>query len=225
MPDPEYRGPPPEVSMIRSGIRAFLDTRDESGRRIGASRFGIYAFYDYDSEPIYVGQTRESLSQRISRHMTNQRTDAVAMNVLDPFEVAEIEVWPLAVMDATTAQSELDRAEYAVYQKLLGESRFGAVLNEAIPRPTEPTSLPQSYRGRIIPDDLYVVRKHPDTRIARRALTIANLAKVISERSVSPGLRVTLLTQSRRLEDLAARRLTDLGVTSAPIETQLDSRD
>ncbi|MDE3051298.1 MAG: GIY-YIG nuclease family protein, partial [Nitrospirota bacterium] len=54
----------------------------------------MYAFYDYDGEPIYVGQTEEKLSGRVSRHLTNQRTDAVAMNVLDPFEVAYIEVWP-----------------------------------------------------------------------------------------------------------------------------------
>jgi hypothetical protein len=27
--------------------------------------------------------------------LTSQRTNAVAMNVLDPFEVAEIRVWPL----------------------------------------------------------------------------------------------------------------------------------
>lgn len=42
-----------------------------------------------------MGQTYESLRDRIGRHLTNQRTDAVAMNVLDPFEVAEVEVWPL----------------------------------------------------------------------------------------------------------------------------------
>lgn len=225
MPDPEYAGPPQDVSLIRAGIRSFLNTRDSEGRTIGSSRYGIYAFYDYDSEPIYVGQTRESLSQRISRHMTNQRTDAVAMNVLDPFEVAEIEVWPLGVIDVETARALLDQAEYAVYRKLLGESKFGAILNEATPRLGDPLILPQSYRARIIPNDIYAIRKHPDTRIARRALTIANLAKVISERDVSPGLRLTLLTQSRRLEELASRRLAELGITHAPIEGEDDSTD
>jgi hypothetical protein len=46
-------------------------------------------------------------------------------------------------------------------------------------------------------------------RIARRASTIASLARVISERKVSRGLRQTLLTQARRLERLAAERLKD----------------
>lgn len=39
--------------------------------------------------------------------------------------------------------------------------------------------------------------------------TIANLARVISERQVQPGLRRTLLTQVRRLESLAADRFSD----------------
>ena len=60
-----------------------------------------------------------------------------------------------------------------------------------------------------IPDDIFPNRKHPDIRIARRANTIASLARVISERKVSKGLRRTLLTQARRLERLAAERLKD----------------
>lgn len=87
------------MDAIRREIRAFLQTKDQKGKSIGSSKFGIYAFYDYDGEPIYVGKTFEGLSSRIGRHLTNQRTDAVAMNVLDPFEVAEIRVWPLDFLD------------------------------------------------------------------------------------------------------------------------------
>ena len=205
-------GPPLDVRLLRRELRAFLSTKDEKGRSIGSSRLGVYAFYDYDGEPIYVGQTRESLSQRISRHMTNQRTDAVAMNVLDPFEVAEIEVWPIEVSEPSEAGLVLNAAEYSVFMKLLRESKFGAVLNEATPTPTAEVLLPQSYRGRIVPAEVYALRVHPDVRIARRAATIANLARVISERDVSKGLRVTLLTQARRLEDLAAARLAQLEI-------------
>lgn len=77
---------PGDVEAIRKEIRAFLQTKHPGGTSIGNSTFGIYAFYDYDGEPIYVGKTYEGLSSRIGRHLTNQRTDAVAMNVLDPFE-------------------------------------------------------------------------------------------------------------------------------------------
>ena len=103
----------------------------------------------------------------------------------------------------------LDRAEYTVFQKVILESKLGAVLNEKIPRVTSTVELPKSYSRRIVPESIYPNRKHPDVRIARRASTIASLARVISERKVSRGLRATLLTQATRLESLAAERLND----------------
>lgn len=209
-------GLPEDVASIRAEIRAFFGKKDKHGKRIGAYKHGVYAFYDYDNEPIYVGQTEEKISSRISRHLTNQRTDAVAMNVLDPFEVAHIEVWPLDGMAVSLTKKDvrqlLDRAEYTVFQKVLRESALGAVLNEKEMAPKTLLKLPESHKGRIIPEEIYSQRRHPDIRIARRATTIANLARVISERDVSPGLRRTLLTQARRLERLASQRIAELGI-------------
>jgi hypothetical protein len=202
---------PEEVAAIRRELKAFYDLEDESGNRIGALKYGIYAFYDYDDEPIYVGQTYEGVSSRVGRHLTNQRTDAVAMNVLDPFEVAEVRVWifDLNHLNKADMRETLDKAEYTVFQKLLSESQLGAVLNEKPPQSTDQIELPKDYRRRIIPDDIFPRRKHPDIRIARRATTIANLARVISERKVQSGLRRTLLTQAKRLELLAKQRLSE----------------
>jgi hypothetical protein len=202
-------GVPEDVALIRKEIRAALKSTCDDNRKVGDSKFGVYAFYDYDGEPIYVGQTREQLRVRILRHLTNQRTDAVAMNVLDPFEVAEIEMWPFWELDGEdqeTIASRLNSAEYTVFQNVLAKSKLGAVLNEKDIIPSKKTKLPKSIRKRIIPDSIYESRKHPDIRIARRASTIANLAKVISERDVSPGLRRTLRTQAMRLERLASQR-------------------
>jgi len=153
-------GPPRDVRAIRFALREFLATQATNGKKIGGATFGIYAFYDYDNEPIYVGQTYEGLSSRISRHLTNQRTDAVAMNVLDPFEVAEIQVWPYWDYQGLTkrkdkdgfdkAKRTLDAAEFTVFEQVIAESKFGAVLNEKRPRKMEQVSLPESYRGIII---------------------------------------------------------------------------
>jgi hypothetical protein len=204
-------GLPSDVASIRKEIKAFFESLDDDGNKIGGRKWGVYAFYDYDGEPIYVGQTFEGLGSRIGRHLTNQRTDAVAMNVLDPFEVAEICVWPLDLghLNDREQKDHLDRAEFTVFEKIVAESKLGAVLNEKPPRPMTLVQLPKAYRKRIIPDDIFPHRKHPDIRIARRANTIASLARVISERKVSKGLRQTLLTQARRLERLAAERLKD----------------
>ena len=201
-------GVPDDVTAIREAIKMALDTPCANGKKVGDSKYGIYAFYDYDGEPIYVGQTEEQLRVRIRRHLTNQRTDAVAMNVLDPFEVADIEMWPFFYLNGSTEEigNILNRAEYTVFQHALEASRFKAVLNEkGVPKGSM-VELPESVRKRIVPEPLFEFRKHPDVRIARRAITIAALARVISERGVSTGLRRTLGTQAKRLEWLASQR-------------------
>jgi GIY-YIG catalytic domain-containing protein len=206
-------GAPHDVEEIRRKIAQAFKLEDASGRRVGNAKFGVYAFFDYDGEPIYVGRTQEGLRTRIRRHLTNQRTDAVAMSVLDPFEVLDIKMWPLWELeeDKTLSKEErklrLNRAEHAVFEEVLKASSFGAVLNEKdIVSDGEPCTLPEPVEARIIPEELIPLRKHPDVRIARRANTIASLAKVISEREPSKGLRRTLVTQARRLERLASVR-------------------
>lgn len=207
MPSPST---PSDLAAIKQGIADFLGRKDDGNRIASNAKHGVYAFYDYDGEPIYVGQTAERLRVRIRRHLTNQRTDAVAMNVLDPAEVAEIEVWPMFELNGDPEAAEkLNRAEYTVFQTVLRHSALGAVLNEKDIPQAELIGLPASTRGRIVPDDIYERLKHPDIRIARRASTIANLARVISEREVSKGLRRTLVTQAKRLELLAETRLAD----------------
>ena len=194
---------------------------------MGHYRWGVYAFFDYDGEPIYVGQTNERLRTRIRRHLTNQRTDAVAMSVLDPFEVFEIEVWPLPQFEQTDkssreARAHLDALERLITQKAVDESRFKAILNEKDPPPGDlMVGAPPSYRARIVSDRVFELRSHPDFRIARRALIISRLAQVISERKVQGGLRRVLLTQAKRIEWLAERRYLALGgAASVAVETE-----
>ncbi|MBM3935099.1 MAG: GIY-YIG nuclease family protein [SAR202 cluster bacterium] len=225
--------PPEEVGAILKELEGVLNIPDDAGRVVSNARFGAYAFYDYDGEPIYVGQTAEQLRVRIRRHLTNQRTDAVAMHVLDPFEVADIEMWPLwelegAARDAKMVKATLNSAEYTVFKKVLTGSIFQAVLNEVPIAPTQIMALPPSLRARIVPEPIYTRRKHADVRIARRAETIAKLAAVISQRSVKPGLRNTLLVQATRLRHLAEVRLKDAGGPPEPghyeeAETQGDA--
>ena len=205
--------PPEEVAAIRAELEKVLNSQDRQGRVISNARVGVYAFYDYDAEPIYVGQTVEKLRTRIRRHLTNQRTDAVAMSVLDPFEVAEVEMWPFWDLEQSASleiEPTLDSAEYTVFQNLVLQSVFHAVLNEAPIKEAARIKLPQSHRFRIVPEPVFSRRKHLDLRVARRANTIARLVQVIAERSVQLGLRATLLTQARRLEHLTHQRLQEV---------------
>lgn len=223
--------PPFETEDLRTNLAAFLDApfQDPSGAtvRVGHYKWGVYAFFDYDGEPIYVGQTNEMLRTRIRRHLTNQRTDAVAMSVLDPFEVFEIEVWPLPQFQATlgkdpVARAHLDALERLITEQAVSGSQFKAILNEKDPPPGGlAVEAPASFRGRIVSDRVHELRSHPDFRLARRALIISRLAQVISERKVQGGLRRVLLTQAKRLQWLADRRYEALGgAATVEIESQ-----
>ena len=145
-------GSPPDVDALYMGVTRLFDLADTLGRKAGDCTRGVYLFIDYDGKPIYVGQTTEKLRTRIRRHLTNQRTDAVAMRVLDPFEVAEVEMWPFWDLEGRDSGDTLDRAEFTVYQKALTELTFSAVLNEGEIVKTEMIELPQSVRGTILPE-------------------------------------------------------------------------
>ena len=209
----ESPGLVPETEAIRREIAALLNTKDASGKRIGSRKYAVYAFYDYFGEPIYVGQTKETVGTRIRRHLTNQRTDAVAMSVLDPVEVAEVEIWVLDLegKDKVEVKRALAAAEYTVFRQVLDASKLKFVLNEKDIAATDQIELPQSYRRRIVPSPIYEARQHRDIRIAQRAETIADLAKIIVERKVQKGLRRTLHFQAIRLEVLANERFHEVG--------------
>lgn len=205
--------PADDVRRFRAELAKFLGAKDDQGRTWSDAKWGVYAFYDYDGEPIYVGQTNEKLRTRIRRHLTNQRSDAVAMRILDVFEVAEAEIYPLWHLEADSAKSkdakrELDAHEYTAYLNAIENSRFKAILNEKIPPISERVDLPPSLRWKLIDDETRKERGHPDIRIARRAETISRLAAVARERGeVSDGLRRVLVIQAVRLAYISAVRL------------------
>lgn len=206
------RKAPDETQALHAGVSKALDSDYGDGRRIGDSKCGVYLFYDYDGEPIYVGQTAEGVRTRVRRHLTGQRSDAVAKAVLDPFEVAEIKVWPFWELPGKSKEvaKVLNRAEYTVSREAIENSTFEVVLNERKIKEAALIKMPRPMRVSVLPQEVRRAREHPDIRIARRAQTIADLARGISERAVAIGIRRTLLAQARRLEGLARARVDEL---------------
>lgn len=93
--------PPFETEDLRTNLARFLDsTIDDpvagTKRPVGNFRWCVYISCGYDGEPIHLWQTNERLRSRIRSRLTNQRTDAVPTSVFNPFEIFEIEVYPLA---------------------------------------------------------------------------------------------------------------------------------
>lgn len=199
---------------LRAGHRSQRHEWQVGDRKVGSGSYGVYALYDFDGIAMYVGKTTEGVSTRIRRHLTNQRTDAVAMGVLDPLEVAEVEVWPLWPPDhQREAAGEFVAAlEYAV------ERRFSETLfnEKRVPPVASVPSMPASVRFDVLSPETRARLGHPDLRIARRAAVAARLSSRISERSLlNVGLRLSLRRQLQRLTELADRRFEDLGGLAA----------
>lgn len=122
----------------------------------------------------------------------------------EPLEVSQLYAGVRRLLDATTSDG-----------RKVGDCRHGVYLfvdydGEPIyvgQTRADTITLPESVRGTILPVGSRRQREHPDIRLARRARTIADLARVISERRVSPGIRRTLWVQAQRLEFLAKNRL------------------
>lgn len=197
------------VQGFRKLLRAAFRVKDPaSGKSLGTC-IGVYAFYDFDGEAIYVGQSTRGFSDRIGRHLTGQRSDTLAYRILDPFEVAKMELYPLEFLrDDSDRGVKVNAIEYSVYLDAISKSKYQAILNEKIPPVSDSVPLPPSYEFALIPDDMLEDRMHPDVRIARRAETLGRVAAVAHERGeVSAGLRRVIVIQAVRLADLAAARL------------------
>lgn len=228
---------PTKKSMPTTFVREFrllLDAalsakEDTTGKTLGKC-IGVYAFYDYDGEPIYVGQTTEDFATRIGRHLRGQRSDTLAYRILDPFEVAEMELYPTEDLRAlpnprkdSPRTAAMNRVEYSVYLRAIANSKYQAILNEKIPPVSERVDLPKAYRFPLVPEGMREDREHPDIRIARRAETLARVAAVARERGeVSPGLRRVIVVQAVRLADLAAARLAYAEGRVRPPATSID---
>lgn len=150
------------------------------------------------------------------------------MRILDVFEVAEMELWPLWELESTkrgdkAARELLNRVEYTAYLKAIEESKFKAILNEKIPPISPKIELPPSRRFELVTQEMRKERGHPDIRIARRAETLSRLAAVAHERGeVSDGLRRVLVIQAVRLAHLAAMRLAQAEGRPAPSASAID---
>ncbi len=72
------------------------------------------------------------------------------MRVLDIFEVAEIEMWPMWELqgepDRAAWKARLDSVEYSAYLHAIERSRSRAILNEKIPPVSPRVALPTSHR-------------------------------------------------------------------------------
>lgn len=128
------------------------------------------------------------------------------MRILNVFEVAEMELWPLWEYEdiddhgRQDARDDLNAVEYSAYLQAIENSRFRAILNEKIPPVSPERDLPPSRRFNLISEEIRRERGHPGVRWPGWAETISQLAAVAHERrEVSDGLSRVLSSRQSGL--------------------------
>jgi hypothetical protein len=99
---------------------------------------GCYVLCDIDGVPIYVGQSKDGIRRRVSRHLTSARSDIIANRQVDVWEIA----W---VLTYESKKEDIDNLESALFHHCSSKSELmnGTVppvsvgLNLALPSETQ----------------------------------------------------------------------------------------
>lgn len=174
--------------MARSELQKY---KESQVRRLPTDK-GVYALCDLDEVPVYVGQSRDALRDRIRRHLTSARSDIIANRLIDVWEIAFVWVWPV--------NDDLQR-------KLLEHELFNE-FNDASPLAngkvlTKPKSIhsgrPEKIRVQVMPDDVIRSRTDSSLRFPRQVHHFGELIDYIVNTQDKRHLRRALELYYNRL--------------------------
>jgi len=132
------------------------------------NKIGCYILTDLDNVPIYVGQSKDGIRTRVSRHLTSARSDIIANRQIDVWEIAY--VWAYPVPD----KSKIDQIEANLFfnydaksQLMNGQTPRLSPVNVVVPKPFQTIQV-------ISGEDLSE-RLSPEVRLPRQAQHYAQL--------------------------------------------------
>lgn len=123
---------------------------------------GVYVLADLNNVPLYVGQSKDGIRQRVQRHLTSARSDIIANRQIDIWEVAY--VWAFPCED----KNFLDPLEARIFHEYDGNSQL--VNGKIPPEPYDSVSLPEpAQRVQVISDAELQEKLSPELRLPRQA--------------------------------------------------------
>jgi hypothetical protein len=122
---------------------------------------GVYVLCDLDEVPIYVGQSKDGIRSRVSRHLTSARSDIIANRQIDVWEIAYVWAYPITdVQDITPTENRL-------YHHFNKKSKL---MNGTVPRTPEKAPIPKAaVKVQVMSDKEIAERKTPEQRLPRQA--------------------------------------------------------
>ncbi|MBI3453011.1 MAG: GIY-YIG nuclease family protein [Rhodospirillales bacterium] len=154
---------------------------------------GVYALCDLDETPIYVGQSRDGIRSRASRHLTSARSDIIANRQIDVWEIAYIWAWPMRDV------GHLDALEAYLFYEFHQKS---SLMNGSTPPESGKPKfqLPKKQIIQLLSDEEIGTRLDPSLRLPRQVEHIGRLIDHILNVKDSSQLRTSLKAHFARLE-------------------------
>jgi hypothetical protein len=129
---------------------------------------GVYVLCDLDNVPIYVGQSRDGIRTRVTRHLTSARSDIIANRQIDVWEIAYVWAYPVGDKD------EIRPLESQLFHYFHAQS---ALMNGTVPPPAlvavsppQPTQVVQ-----VMANSEIMEKKDPTQRLPRQAAHYAQI--------------------------------------------------
>jgi hypothetical protein len=147
---------PIDFSFRRQAVRALTP------------RIGVYVLADLDNVPVYVGQSRDGVRQRVQRHLTSARSDVIANRQIDVWEIAFVWAYPLDDRGA------IGPLEAALFHHFHPRSRL--MNGTAPPTPPAGFAIPEPAAVvQVMSDREIAEKKDPELRLPRQAQHYAQL--------------------------------------------------
>ncbi len=126
------------------------------------TQIGVYILCDLDNIPVYVGQSRDGIRQRVQRHLTSARSDVIANRQIDVWEIAF--VWEYPVKD----KAEMGPLEAVLFHYFNPKSRL---MNGTIPpKPASLKNIPKPSKVVQVMDNQEIAEKKTvELRLPRQA--------------------------------------------------------
>lgn len=161
---------------------------------------GVYVLADLDNVPIYVGQSKDGIRSRVSRHLTSARSDIIANRQIDVWEIAY--VWTYPVEDLNT----ISPLEAALFHRFNNNSQL--MNGAALPQPSKDFAIPEpSQVVQVMADEEIADKLDEAQRLPRQAAHYAQIVGHFVAVKNSPQIALAMDAHFQRLKTYHQRLL------------------
>jgi hypothetical protein len=123
---------------------------------------GVYILCDLDDVPIYVGQSKDGIRNRVRRHLTSARSDIISNRQIDVWEIAWVRAFTV------TQKGDIDALESALFHHY---DKKNSLMNGQVPAaPLTQILIPSPTQVMQVMNDSEIAEKRdPALRLPRQA--------------------------------------------------------